>query len=114
MSKKEPRCSEVPGTRRGGQPDPGVPRRMASQRSGPSSGLGRCGASDGEIPIATREIQRRNSQEEGCPSVDAVCEAHDARGGREAATGNTRDPEEAEVAVLPWVDQPVQAGPRGR
>ena len=29
------------------------------------------------------------NQEEGCPSVDAVREAHDARAGRDTATGNT-------------------------
>src|SRR3984893_3696388 len=36
------------------------------------SGSGRCGASDGEVPGAAREIQRRKDQEEGWPSVDAV------------------------------------------
>src|ERR1700748_2473288 len=79
-----------------------------------SSGLGTRGASDGEVPIATRDIQRRKNQEEGCPSVDAVCEAHDACGGRGAATDDTRDPKEAELAVLPWVDQAVHARSRGR
>ena len=38
----------------------------------PGSGSGRCGASDSDVPAATREIQRRNNQEEGCPSVDAI------------------------------------------
>ena len=33
-----------------------------------------------------------------------------ARGGRDTATGNTRDPEAAEVAVLDWIDQALQAG----
>ncbi len=28
-----------------------------------------------------------------------------ARGGRDTATGNTRDAKEAEAAVLPWRDQ---------
>ena len=36
--------------------------------------------SDGEVPVATREIQRSDNQEEGCPSVDAGREADDARG----------------------------------
>jgi hypothetical protein len=67
----------------------------------------RCRASDGEVPVATCEIGRRKNQEEGCPSVDAVREAHDARGGGDTATSNTRDPRDAEVAVLPWVDQAV-------
>src|SRR5215471_18367763 len=35
------------------------------------AGQGRCGAIDGEVPVTTREIQRPNNQEEGCPSVDA-------------------------------------------
>jgi hypothetical protein len=37
----------------------------------PRAGLraGRWGASDGEVPVARREIQRPNDQEEGCPSV---------------------------------------------
>ena len=68
------------------------------------SGSGRCGAIDSEVPVATGEIQRRKNQEEGCPSVDAVREAHDARSGLDSATGNTRDPKAAEVAVLPWGD----------
>src|SRR5215470_408526 len=76
------------------------------------SGSGRSGASDSEIPVATREIQRPNNQEEGCPSVDAVREADDARDGRDTATGNTRDPKGAEAAVLPWVDQALQARSR--
>jgi transposase len=37
------------------------------------------GAIDSEVPVAIREIQRRNNQEEGCPSVDAVREAYEAR-----------------------------------
>jgi hypothetical protein len=32
--------------------------------------------------------------------------------GRDTATGNTREPEGAEVAVLPWVDQALHAGSR--
>lgn|GEM_PF-4114221 len=53
---------------------------------------GRCGARDREVPVATREIQRPKNQEEGCPSVDAVREAHDTRSGRDTATGNPREP----------------------
>jgi len=68
----------------------------------------------GEVPVATRDIERRKNQEEGCPSVGAVREAHDARGGRDTGTENTRDPRDAEVAVLPWVDQSVQPRSRGR
>jgi hypothetical protein len=83
-------------------------------RCWPGSVSGRCGASDGEVPAATREIQRPKSQKEGCPSVDAVREAHDARGGRHSATGNIPDPIEAEVAVCPWGNQAVNAGSRGR
>jgi hypothetical protein len=79
----------------------------------PGSGSGRCGAIDSDVPGATREIQRPKNQEEGCPSVDAVREAYDARGGRGTATGNTPDPEEAEVAVLIWHDQALHAGSRG-
>ena len=75
---------------------------------------GRCGATDREVPVATREIQRPKNQEEGCPSVGGVREANDARGSREGATGNTRDPKDAEVAVFPWVDQALHAGSRGR
>jgi hypothetical protein len=41
-------------------------------------------------------------------------EAYDARGGRDIATGNTREPEGAEMAVLPWVDQALHAGSRRR
>src|ERR1022692_3667446 len=62
------------------------------------SGSGRCGAIDSEVPGATREIQRRNNQEEGCPSVDAVREAREARGGLDTPAGNVRDPQAAEVA----------------
>ena len=80
----------------------------------PTSGSGRCGASESEVPVATREIERRKNQEEGRPSVGAVREAHTAADGRDTATGNTRDPRDAEVAVLPWVDQAVHAGSRGR
>ena len=68
----------------------------------------------GEVPVATRDIERCKNQEEGCPSVGAVREAHYARGGVDTATGNTRDPGEAEVAVLPWVDQAVHALSRRR
>src|SRR5271167_3904828 len=83
-----------------------------SPRAG--SGSGRCGASDSDVPVATREVQHPNNQEEDCPSVGGVREAHDARGGRDTATGNTRDPKGAEVAVLPWIDQALHAGSRGR
>src|ERR1019366_4216597 len=78
------------------------------------SGSGRCGASDSDVPVATSEIQRPKNQEERCPSVDAVREAHDARGGRDTATGKTRDAKDAEVAVLPWIDQALHAGSRGK
>src|ERR1022692_413152 len=77
------------------------------------SGSGRCGAIDSEVPVATREIQRRNNQEEVRPSVDAVREAHEARGGLDTATGNVADPKAAEVAVSHWVDQAPHAGARG-
>src|SRR5258707_3861113 len=71
----------------------GMTRRSSTGRSastaivapagvGPGSGSGRCGASDSDVPGATREIQRPNSQEESCPSVDAVREANEDRGGR--------------------------------
>src|SRR5262249_35859827 len=80
---------------------PPAPPRACSAGSGP----GRCGASDSEVPVAAREVQCRNDQEEGCPCVGAVREADDARGRRGTATGNTRDPEGADVAVFPWVDQ---------
>src|SRR5437879_1645345 len=78
------------------------------------SGSGRLGASDAEVPGATREVQRPNNQEEGCPCVDAVREAYDARGGRDTATGNTRGPKGAEVAVFIWPDQAPYAGAWGR
>src|SRR6266568_8889580 len=81
------------------------PRELADRPQSNGSGSGRCGAIDSEVPVATREIQRRNDQEEGCPSVDAVREAHEARGGLDTATGNMRDPEAAEVAVHHWVAQ---------
>ncbi|MBV9595400.1 MAG: hypothetical protein JOZ87_00955 [Chloroflexi bacterium] len=54
------------------------------------------------------------TRKKAAPSVDAACEAHDARGCRDAATGNTREPQSPEVAVFPWIDQAVQAGSRGR
>jgi hypothetical protein len=76
----------------------------------PGSGSCRCGASDSEFPVATREIQRPNNQEEGCPSVDAVREAHDASDGRDNAAHNTRDPKDAGVAVLEWRKQASHAG----
>jgi pimeloyl-ACP methyl ester carboxylesterase len=75
--------------------------------------LSTCDAGDSEEPAASRESQRPDSQEEGCPSVGAVGEADDARDGRDAASGATRDAKEAEAAVLPWVDQALQAGSRG-
>src|SRR5579863_3305259 len=78
------------------------------------SGSGRLGANDGEVPGATREIQCPNNQEEGCPCVDAVREAYDARGDRDTATGNTPGPKEAEMAVLKWPDQAPHAGAWGR
>ena len=78
------------------------------------SGSGRRGASDREEPTAAREIQRRENQEEGCPPIDAVREAHDARGDLDTAADDTRAPREAEVAVLPWVDEALHAGSRGR
>ena len=80
----------------------------------PGSGSGRGGAIDGEEPVAAREIQRPNNQEEGRPSVDAVREAHDPRGGRDTATGDTPDPKEAEVAVLKWEDEALHPGSRRR
>jgi len=83
------------------------------RRRGAGSGSRRCGASDGDVPVATREVQHPNSQEEGCPSVDGVRKANDARGGRDKASGNTRYPKGSEVAVLPWVDQALHAGSRG-
>ena len=78
------------------------------------SGSGRCGASESKFPVATREIQRPNNQEEGCPSVHAVREAHDARSGRDHATDKTYDPKDADVAVLKWRKQALHAGSRGR
>jgi hypothetical protein len=78
------------------------------------SGSGRCGAIDSEVPVATREIQRRNNQEESCPSVNAVREAYEARRGLDTATGNMTDPKTAEVAVRHWVDQAPHAGARGQ
>src|SRR5690242_5615434 len=77
------------------------------------SGSGGPGAGDGQVPVTAREIQRSEKQEEGCPSVDAVGQADQARGGREAAAGDARDPEGADVTVLPRVDQALQAGSRG-
>src|SRR5215471_17263849 len=77
------------------------------------SGPGRCGAGDGEVPVAAREVQGRNDQEAGCPRVGVVREADDARGGCDTATGDTRDTKGVDVAVLPWVDQALQARPRG-
>ncbi len=50
-------------------------------------------ASDSNVPAATREIQSRKHQEESRPSVDAVREAHAARGGPDTATGQTRAPQ---------------------
>jgi len=76
--------------------------------------LGQVCASDSDIPTATRQIQPCNNQEERCPAVDAVRQTHNARGGRDTGTGNTRDPKGTQVAVLSWVDQAVQAGSRGR
>src|ERR1019366_6554423 len=87
---------------------------VAPARVRTGSGSGRCGATDSEVPVATREIQRPKNQEEGCPSVDVVRETHDARGGGDTATGNTRDPNDAEVAVAPWADQALHARSRGR
>ena len=40
-------------------------------------------------------------------------EQNEADAELEAASGSTRDPRDAEVAVLPWADQAVQAGSRG-
>src|SRR5262249_23724691 len=65
-------------------------------------------------PIATREVQRREHQEEGGPSVDPVREADGARRGRDTAAPKARQSKEAEVAVLPRVDQAVDAASRGR
>ena len=87
---------------------------IAATSSRAGSGSGRCGASDSDLPAANREIQRPNNQEEGCPSVGSVEEAHDARGAREEATGNTREAKGAEVTVLPWIDQALHACSRGR
>src|ERR1022692_3850866 len=87
---------------------------IAAMSARAGSGSGRCGASDSDVPVATREVQHPKNQEEGCPSVGGVREAHDARGGRDKATGNTRDPKRAEVAVYPWIDQALHAGSRGR
>src|ERR1019366_2411717 len=101
--------SRRPSTGRSASTGIGAPARV---RTG--SGSGRCGATDSEVPVATREIQRPKNQEEGCPSVDAVREAYDARGGRGTATGNAPDPKDAEVAVLIWHDQALHAGSRGR
>src|ERR1700691_1549412 len=69
------------------------------------SGAGRCGAGDGEVPGAARERQCRNNQEVGCPSVGAVREAYEARGGRDSGTGDSPYAREAEVAVHPGRDQ---------
>ena len=87
-------------------------RPVRNGHRGVPLGSGRCGAIDGDVPGAAREVQRPDNQEEGRPSLDAVREAYDARGGRDTATGNTREPEGAEVAVLPWVDQALHAGSR--
>jgi hypothetical protein len=86
--------------------------RLRLPRAG--SGSGRLGASDSDVPVATRDIQRPKNQEQGCPSVGAVREEHDAADGQDTATGNTRDPRGEEVAVLPWHDQAPHAGARGR
>src|SRR5580698_2477667 len=75
------------------------------------SGAGGCGAGNGEVPAATREVQRGDNQEEGGPLRHPVREADEARGGRHAAAGDVPDPEEAGMAVHPWRDQPAHAGP---
>ena len=67
------------------------------------------GARHAELPVARREIQRRDHQEEGRPAVDLVREAHDARGGGDTATGNTGDPEGAKVAVFRRGDQALHS-----
>ena len=76
--------------------------RTSTKRVARGSGSGWCGASDSDVPVATREVQHPNNQEEGCPSVGGVGEAHDACGGGDNATGNTRDRKGVDVAVLPW------------
>ena len=90
----------------------GSARHVCSSRAG--SGSGRPGASDREVPDATPEIQRPKNQEQGCPSVGAVREEQDAAEGQDAATGKTRGPRRAEVAVLPWIDPASRAGSRRR
>jgi hypothetical protein len=76
-----------------------LPARPCARSAG--SGSGRCRAGDGEVPVGTRDLQRRKDQEEGCPSVDAVREANEAREGRDTATGNTYGCKAAEVAGTP-------------
>jgi len=63
---------------------------------------GRCSAVDREIPIAAREVQRANDQEERRPFVGVVGETYKACAARDAATGDACDPVTAEVAVFPW------------
>ena len=73
-----------------------------------------CRASDSDVPVTAREVQRPNDQEESCPSVGSVRDAHDARGGSDKAAGNPRDPKGTEVSVHPWIDQALHAGSRGK
>lgn len=70
-----------------------------TERAG--SGVGGLGASDAEVPETAREVQRRDNQEERRPCVDAVREADEPRGGRDAATDNVPGPKEARVAMPP-------------
>jgi hypothetical protein len=103
------RCAGARARHEHRQPGSSAPMSLQT-----GSGSGRCGASDSGVPVAAREIQHPNNQEKGCPSVGGIRKANDARGGRDKATGNTRDPKGAEVAVLPWIDQALHAGSRGR
>jgi hypothetical protein len=93
--------------------------------SASGSDWGSCGAGDGDVPVASREIPRRGHQEARRQPVHfasllvgsratAEREQNEADAELEAASGGTRGPNAAEVAVLPWRDPALQAGSRGR
>src|SRR5579862_8626986 len=83
---------------------PPLPRPRRAARPTPGSALGGRGAVDGEVPVAARDVQRPDAQEEGGPFVGVVGKAGEARARRDGPAEDAGGTEGAQVAVLQGVD----------
>jgi hypothetical protein len=89
-----------------------------ARASSASSGSGRCGTGDSQLPGGVQELCRRRRQEQRRPPGSLRCkgtshERNGAKAGQDDTSGNAHACPATEVAVLPWRDYALHAGSRG-